>query len=97
MRYGKESPMEWTLFKELFLEKYFPVVKQDEKEREFLRLVQRNMSLVEYGCKFDELAHYTPYLVNIEECKARHCEKGLKPELYIVITMLRLPTYDDVF
>lgn len=54
------------------------------------------MSLVEYERKFDELACYAPHLVDTEECKARRFEKGLNPELYNAITMLRLPTYADV-
>ncbi|KAF3451260.1 hypothetical protein FNV43_RR07355 [Rhamnella rubrinervis] len=56
---------------ELFLKRYFPIVKRDEKEAEFLRLIQGNLSLVEYEQKFDELSHYAPHLVDTEERKAR--------------------------
>ncbi|KAF3443402.1 hypothetical protein FNV43_RR13084 [Rhamnella rubrinervis] len=90
----EENPMLWNHFKELFLEKYFPIMKQDEKEAEFLRLTQGNLSLVEYKRKSDELSRYAPHLVNTEERKARCFEKGL--ELYNVIAVLRLPTYANV-
>lgn len=91
-----ESPIERTQFKVLFLKKYFPVVKRDEKEAKFLRLVQENMSLVVYKYKFDELACYAPHLIDTEEYKGRHFKKGLKLELYSAIVMLRLPTYINV-
>lgn len=69
----------------------------DEKEAKFLRLTQRNMFLVEYECKFDKLARYTPYLVGTKQRKAKRFEKRLKLELYNAITVLRLPTYMMVF
>lgn len=55
------------------------------------------MSLIKYKHKFDELSCYALHIVVIEECKARHFEKGLKPEVYNAITVLRLPTYANVF
>ncbi|KAF3451307.1 hypothetical protein FNV43_RR07402 [Rhamnella rubrinervis] len=93
----EEDPEEFPAnFKELFLEKYFSIIKQDEKKAEFLCLTQGNFSLVEYERKFDELSHYVPHFVNTEERKARRFEKGLRPELYNAIAVLRLLTYADV-
>lgn len=46
--------------------------------------------------KFDELACYTPHLVNTKECKARRFKKWLRPKLYNAIVVLRLSTYADV-
>ena len=63
----EDNPLQGTKFKELFLEKYFPLVKNNEKEAEFIRLTQGNLSLVEYQRKFDELSRYAPKMVNIEE------------------------------
>lgn len=70
---------------------------RDKKEAKFLRLTQKNMSLVEYKRKFDELAYYTPHLVDIEEHKTWRFKKGLRPEFYNTIAMLGLSTYTDVF
>ncbi|KAF3443056.1 hypothetical protein FNV43_RR16977 [Rhamnella rubrinervis] len=64
-----EHPMMSALFKTLFYEKYFPQVKRDEKETEF---------------------------INIEERKARHFEKGLRPELYNAIAMFQFPLYSKL-
>ena len=52
--------MKWTRFKELILQKYFPLVKKNEKEAEFICLTQGNLSLVEYEKNFDELSKYAP-------------------------------------
>lgn len=73
----KENPLVWTRFKELFLKKYFPLTKRDEKEIKFLQLTQGSLSLVEYKRKFNELCRFTPYLVDTEEHKARRFEKRL--------------------
>lgn len=89
--------MEWTQFKDLFLNKYFLLVKRYEKETEFVRLLQGNMTLAEYERKFDKLARYALHLVDTKECKARCFEKGLRLELYNAIAVLRLATYADVF
>ena len=91
-----EQPMMWASFKTLFFEKYFPRVKQEEKEAEFLSLKQGNLTLVEYERKFDELFRYAPHLVDTKERKARRFEKGLRPELYNAIALLQLPTYSEI-
>ena len=91
-----ENPLVWTRFKELFLEKYFSLAKRDEKEAKFLQLSQGSLSLVEYERKFDELSRFAPHLVDTEERKARRFERGLRPNLYNAIAVLRLPTYADV-
>ncbi|KAF3440754.1 hypothetical protein FNV43_RR19040 [Rhamnella rubrinervis] len=57
---------------------------------------QENLSLVEYERKFDEFSRYAPHLMDTEECKTRHFEKGLRAELYNAIIVLHLPTYAEV-
>ena len=92
----EENPFDWTRFKELFLQKYFPLAKRDEKEAEFLQLTQGSLSLVEYERRFDELSRFTSHLVDIEEDNVRRFEKGLQHDLYNAIILLPLPTYSDV-
>lgn len=72
------------------------MAKRDEKEVEFLQLTQGNLFLVEYERWFDELSHFAPHLVDIEERKARCFEIGLWQEMYNAIVILRLPTHVDV-
>jgi len=51
----------WEVFKQKFLEKYFPEDLQRRKEVEFLNLCQGTMSVGEYAAKFDELSKFCPY------------------------------------
>jgi len=51
----------WKIFKQKFLEKYFPKDLQRRKEVEFLNLRQGTMSMGEYAAKFDELSKFCPY------------------------------------
>ena len=81
----EDNPLQWTKFKELFLEKYFSLVKKNEKEVEFITLTQENLSLVEYERKFDELSRYAPKMVNTKKYKAKHFEVELRPNLYKAI------------
>ena len=39
------------------------------------------MTVEEYVAKFIELSRFTPYLVSIEELKARKFERGLQPRI----------------
>ncbi|XP_050920485.1 uncharacterized protein LOC127138128 [Lathyrus oleraceus] len=45
----------WVVFRERFLEKYFPEDVRSKKEIEFLELKQINSTVAEYAAKFDEL------------------------------------------
>ncbi|KAF3432571.1 hypothetical protein FNV43_RR27311 [Rhamnella rubrinervis] len=81
----EEHLLEWERFKELFLEKYFSLVKKNEKEAEFVKLTQGKLSLVEYERKFEELSCYTPHLIDTEDHKTWRFETGLRPELYKAI------------
>lgn len=51
------SGVTWNVFKDRFLEKYFPADIRDKKEMEFLALKQGSMTVREYDAKFEELAH----------------------------------------
>ncbi|KAF1867845.1 hypothetical protein Lal_00018386 [Lupinus albus] len=70
-------------FKEKFLQIYFPADLKREKEMEFLRLEQGNLSVGEYAAKFEELARFCPYTeVEVDgRSKCSKFESGLKPKL----------------
>ncbi|XP_022848752.1 uncharacterized protein LOC111371068 [Olea europaea var. sylvestris] len=59
----------WDEFKEAFLKKYYPTSIRNRKEAQFLTLTQGSMTLIEYEQKFEELAHYAPEFVDIEDKK----------------------------
>ncbi|KAJ4702887.1 Cellular nucleic acid-binding protein [Melia azedarach] len=86
----------WDRFKELFDEKYFPQSLRDDKEAEFIQLTQGSKSLIEYERKFEELSRFAPHLLDTEARKARRFERGLKPELRKLISVLELKTYSAV-
>jgi len=57
---------------------YYPGDMNRAKEQEFLRLKQRQMSVMEYAVKFKELSRFAPNQVTIEEMRIYHFEQGLK-------------------
>ena len=57
----EEKQITWEIFKQKFLEKYFPEDLRRRKEVEFLNLRQRTMSVGEYAATFDELSKFCPY------------------------------------
>ena len=63
---NREGEVSWEEFLNLFEEKYFPEHIRDAKEREFLSLVQGNLSVGEYEAKFSELGKYAPHIYNNE-------------------------------
>ena len=59
---GRDTPITWEKFKEVFNRTYFPDVVRDCKAREFSVLVQGAMTVEEYATKFVELSRFAPYL-----------------------------------
>ena len=48
--------MMWKTFRERFPNKYFPQVEKSKKEREFLELTQKKMTVREYTTQFKRLS-----------------------------------------
>ncbi|KAF1886053.1 hypothetical protein Lal_00021334 [Lupinus albus] len=73
----------WSTFKAKFLHKYFPADLKRQKEMEFLKLEQGNMSVGEYAAKFEELARFCPYseLEVDRRSKCSKFESGLRSKL----------------
>ena len=71
----------WGVFKEEFLEKYFPADLRSKKEIEFFELKQRNISVADYAAKFEELSRFFPHYndVGAEVSKCIKFESGLHP------------------
>jgi hypothetical protein len=49
---GLETTISWEVFKHEFNRHFFPRVVPEAKAREFLDLVQGEMSVIEYAAKF---------------------------------------------
>ncbi|KAJ8764775.1 hypothetical protein K2173_009176 [Erythroxylum novogranatense] len=71
------SVLAWRDFVEVFRKKYLSRVYVQEKAREFLNLMQRDMSVSEYELKFTQLSRYAANIVATEEDKCRKFEGGL--------------------
>ena len=63
MELGKDIPITWEKFKEVFNETYVLDEVRDQKDREFSNLVQGTMTVEEYAAKFFELSHFASYLI----------------------------------
>ena len=58
--------------------KFFPASARHAKAREFLKLKQGSMTVLEYVSKFTELAHFGDDYVATDVAKVRKFEDGLK-------------------
>ena len=76
---GLKTAISWEVFKHEFNRHFFPRVVQEAKAREFLDLVQGEMSMIEYAAKFRQLSCFGLYLIPIEEKKVKKFERGLNP------------------
>jgi hypothetical protein len=59
---------------------------QEAKAREFLDLVQGEMSVIEYAVKFLQLSRFGLYLIPTEEKKAKKFERGLNSRIRIMMS-----------
>ncbi|XP_058733723.1 uncharacterized protein LOC131605379 [Vicia villosa] len=68
----------WDLFRDVFLENYFPEDCRGKKEVEFLELKQGNGTVAVYATKFQELLKYCPHYntANAERSKCLNRESA---------------------
>ena len=70
--------MEWEVFKQLFLKKYFSLVVQKMMRQEFMDFVQNSMTMMEHEANFTALSRFAPKMVSMETLKYEHFEHRLK-------------------
>ncbi|XP_050895380.1 uncharacterized protein LOC127101998 [Lathyrus oleraceus] len=80
---SNNEALNWDAFKPNFFDKYFPSSARSEKEAQFLKLYQGNMTIVEYADKFDSLVkHFRYFRDNVDEnYKCQRFEQGLRYEI----------------
>ena len=83
---GMETAISWEVFKHEFNQHFFPRVVQKAKAREFLDLVQGDMSVIKYTAKFLQLSRFGLYLILTEEKKVKKFERGLNPRIQIMMS-----------
>ncbi|XP_049378143.1 uncharacterized protein LOC125842906 [Solanum stenotomum] len=57
------SPVEWDVFKSVFLDRFFTLELREAKMEEFINLHQESISVKESALKFTQLSKYTPTIV----------------------------------
>ncbi|KAH0692437.1 hypothetical protein KY285_019534 [Solanum tuberosum] len=50
------APITWDCFSETFLDRFFPIELREARAQEFMNLRQGNMTVQEYGLKFNQLS-----------------------------------------
>ena len=58
---GLEITITQNIFKHEFNQLFFPKVVQEAKAREFMDLIQRRMSVIEYATKFPDTIRHVPH------------------------------------
>ncbi|XP_050282151.1 uncharacterized protein LOC126723015 [Quercus robur] len=92
---GRDTPITWEKFKEVFNRTYFPDVVRDRKAREFSDLVQGAMTVEEYVAKFVELSRFAPYMLPNESKKVKTFREGLNGRIRPLIIASRVDTFTE--
>ena len=75
---GKDASLPtWDNFTEAFIDHYLPREIRDGRVDQFLNLRQGNMSVREYGLRFDSLARYAPTFVDTMHDRVHRFVGGL--------------------
>ncbi|KAH0633127.1 hypothetical protein KY284_035913 [Solanum tuberosum] len=57
------APITWGCFSETFLDRFFPIDLREARAQEFMNLRHGNMTVQEYGLKFNQLSRYATHMV----------------------------------
>jgi hypothetical protein len=93
---GIEKAITWARFKEVFNDQYFPRIVQEAKAREFMDLVQGNMTVAQYAAKFTQLSRFAPYVIPDEEKKAKKFERGLNQRIRNWVLCLEVKNFVEL-
>ena len=90
---GRDTPITWEKFKEVFNRTYIPDVVRDRKVREFFDLVQGAMIVDKYAAKFVELSRFASYLIPDEPKKVKKFWEGLNGRILPLIIAFGVDTF----
>ncbi|WRX23776.1 Retrotransposon gag domain - like 10 [Theobroma cacao] len=90
------TPPTWLDFLREFDGQYYTHFHQKEKNREFLSLKQRSLTIEEYEARFNKLMSYVPNLVKTEQDQANYFEEGLRNEIKDRMTVMGKELYKEV-
>ncbi|XP_073017797.1 uncharacterized protein [Primulina eburnea] len=75
------TPKTWENFLQEFKGKYITQVILNTREREFMDLVQGDMTVAQYEAEFHRLIHYTPHYMEDKVRKMKKIVQGLKLDI----------------
>jgi len=79
-------------------EKFYPVVVQRQKEKEFMELkMSGTMTVMQYARKFTELSRFVPEFVSSERLKMRRFEEGLAFYIRNQLAGQPILTYQELY
>src|ERR1051325_10017712 len=92
------AEVSWALFRDAFLENYFPEDVRGKKEVEFLELKQGSGTVAKYAAKFQELIKYCPHYntTNTERSKCLKFVNGLRPDVKKVISYQQITCFSEL-
>lgn len=76
----------WEAFRKVFKNKFYPRSFYDVKRKEFISLVQGNMTIAEYEKQFIELTKYALAFIVEEADKCKRFEESLRTETKAPVT-----------
>ena len=77
----------------MFRAKYFPDHVQEQKEREFVKLVQGALSVADYEAKFSTLGRYAPHIFDDPHRKLKKFIDGLRGNIRRYVATNDLETF----
>ena len=73
----EDHEVNWGEFIKALKDKFIPEHVRDQKEEEFMNLIQGPLSVAEYEAKFSALGKYAPHIFNDQSRKIKKFVRGL--------------------
>jgi len=88
----------WYKFLSKLRIKFYPIVLQRQKEKEFIELkMSSTMTLMQYASKFTELSRFVPEFISSERLKMRRFEEGLAFYIRNQLAGQPILTYQELY
>nr|CAD1840675.1 unnamed protein product [Ananas comosus var. bracteatus] len=75
---------------------YFPDSDRRKMKEDCRKLRQGNRSVREYEREFTHLVNCVPGMVHTDRDRADYFERGLRPEIFKIISALKLKSFEEV-
>ncbi|XP_020108725.1 uncharacterized protein LOC109724340 [Ananas comosus] len=89
-------PLVWEEFRGLMFTNYFPDSVKKKLQDQFRKLRQGNRSVGEFEREFSHIIDYVPDVVRDDKDRADWFERGLRPDIYKAVHILKLTTFVEV-